>query len=253
MTHPLPFQTFQYAFAQHIRDPEHAPRPNGVSPRRSQVYTELLFGNVCGFLDRCFPVCQRVLSASSWTTLCRGFFRDWPSHTPWFRDIPREFVRYLSSINDAKLPFAWLPELAHYEWVELALDVMDVSMDSDIRQPTHTEELMTHTIIVNPALMLLQYQWPVHQIGASFLPEQPKPTSLIVYRNQADGIEFMISNPMTLALLETLKASPNTGLEACGIVAQATQHPDPDALAQFAAPLLMQLFNKEVLCGIKDH
>lgn len=253
MSKPLPFQTFQYAFAQHIRDPEHVPRPNGVPARRAQVYTELLFSNVCGFLDRCFPVCQRVLSQSAWTALCRGFFRDWPSHTPWFRDIPREFVRYLSSIDEDDLAFVWLPALTHYEWVELALEVMDAAIETHARPPADAAELLSHTVVVNPALMLLQYDWPVHRIGASFMPDAPEPTSLIVYRDRSDAIQFMVSNPMTLALLETLKETPNTGLQACQTIAAATQHPNPTALTQFAAPLLMQLFEKEVLHGIKEH
>jgi hypothetical protein len=67
-----------------------------------------------------------LLGEQRWRRLNRTFYRDWPLHTPWFREIPREFVRYLAEArHHASLCPAWLAELAHYEWAELAVDVMD--------------------------------------------------------------------------------------------------------------------------------
>jgi hypothetical protein len=54
-----------------------------------QVYNELLFNNLCGFLDTCFPVCPALLGEKRWRRLNRTFYRDSPLHTPWFREIPR--------------------------------------------------------------------------------------------------------------------------------------------------------------------
>ena len=45
------FQDFQRAFGRHVRDPRLFPRPAGVPARRMAVYNELLFNNICGFLD----------------------------------------------------------------------------------------------------------------------------------------------------------------------------------------------------------
>ncbi|MBL8420541.1 MAG: putative DNA-binding domain-containing protein, partial [Dechloromonas sp.] len=119
------FQAFQHAFARHIRDPHHTPRPAGVPARRMAVYNELLFNNITGFLDACFPVCRKVIGERRWRRLNRAFYRDWKSHTPWFHEIPREFVRYLNEgVIRQPLP-AWFVELAHYEWAELAVDTMD--------------------------------------------------------------------------------------------------------------------------------
>jgi hypothetical protein len=65
------FQAFQRAFARHLRDPHHTPRPAGVPARRMAVYSELLFNNVCGFLDRCFPVLRSVVGEARWRRLNR--------------------------------------------------------------------------------------------------------------------------------------------------------------------------------------
>ena len=42
-----------------------APRPAGVPARRMEVYNELLFNNICGFLDACFPLCRRCSARSA--------------------------------------------------------------------------------------------------------------------------------------------------------------------------------------------
>ena len=108
------FQDLQRAFGRHIRDPRLSPRPAGVPARRMAVYNELLFNNICGFLDSCFPVCRATLGEKRWRRLNRSYFRDWPSHTPWFREIPREFVRYLNEAEIKQALPAWFAELAHY-------------------------------------------------------------------------------------------------------------------------------------------
>ena len=97
----LAFQEFQRDFGRHLRDPHHAPRPAGLPARRVAAYNELLFNNICGFLDACFPVSRELLGESRWRRLNRTFYRDWPLHTPWFREIPREFVRYLADAEIA--------------------------------------------------------------------------------------------------------------------------------------------------------
>jgi len=121
---PLPeFQQYQYAFTGHIRDPKKRARPAGVQARRMDVYNELLFNNLRGFLDACFPVSRDTLGARRWPSLVRTFLRDWRCLTPHYREIPREFVRYLMEAAADQPP--WLMELAHYEWAELAVDIMD--------------------------------------------------------------------------------------------------------------------------------
>ena len=110
MNAPASFRDFQHAFARHLRDPHHVARPAGLPARRSRVYERLLFNNVRGFVDRCFPVCRTLLGEARWTRLIRCFYRDWPMATPWFREIPREFVRYLSEADIAMPRPRWLAD-----------------------------------------------------------------------------------------------------------------------------------------------
>ena len=242
------FQSFQRAFGRHLRDPQHTPRPTGVPARRMAVYNKLLFNNICGFLDSCFPVSRATLGEARWRRLNRTFFRDWPSHTPWFREIPREFVRYLSEAEIKQPLPAWLAELAHYEWVELAVDIMDCPM------PDHDAQgdLLTGHPVLNPTLMNLSYQWPVHRIGPGYRPRKRQPTQLLVYRDTDDEVQFVASNPVTARLLAILATTALTGRAACLRIAEELQHPSPETLVNHGLSMLEQLRDQGVILGIRQ-
>jgi hypothetical protein len=208
MNTPLPaFQQFQMAFGRRCRDPR-AARPAGVPARRMAVYEELLFNNITGFLDACFPVCRKLLGDTRWRRLNRAFFRDWRTRTPWFREIPQEFLRFLE-VARRPLP-AWFRELAHYEWVELAVDTSDAA----IAGHDPNGDLMRGRPLINPTLANLAYDWPVHRIGPDWRPRRPAPTRLLVFRDQADVVRFVETNAATARLIALIVEAEHTGLEA---------------------------------------
>lgn len=241
------FQTFQRDFGRHLRDPHHTPRPAGVSARRMSVYNELLFNNLTGFLDSCFPVCRALLGETRWRHLNRTFYRDWPLHTPWFREIPREFTRYLAAGGVAQRLPGWLAELAHYEWAELAVDIMDC------HAPAHDPagNLMQAPIVLNPALLNLAYAWPVHRIGSNYRPRKPAATHLVVYRDADERVQFSEINPVTARLLALLADSLQTGTAVCHAIAEALHHPSPERLLAHGAVLLDELRRQGIVLGVK--
>ena len=194
---PAAFQAFQREFGRYLRDPHHVARPPGLPARRAGIYRDLVFNNLCGFVDTCFPVCRSLLGEPRWRRLCRTFQRDWPLPSPWFRDIPREFVRYLGAADIRQPLPRWLAELAHYEWAELAVDVSD----APIPPCDPAGDLLEHPVVLNPALMNLAYAWPVQRIGPDYRLRQPQPTHLVVYRDAGDRVRFSEVTPVTGRLL----------------------------------------------------
>ena len=241
----LAFQQFQRDFGRHLRNPHHAPRPAGLPARRVAAYNELLFNNICGFLDACFPVCRELLGESRWRCLNRTFYRDWPLHTPWFREIPREFVRYLADADIATARPRWLAELAHYEWAELAVDIMDAPL------PEHdpTGDLMLGRPVLNPARLDLSYNWPVHRIGTDYRPQRPQATQLVVYRDADLAVQFTEINPVTAHLLALLVPGQLTGEASLTQIATALQHPDPAQVLAFGRDLLNDLHRQGIILG----
>ena len=240
----LAFQEFQHALAQHLRDPHHTRRPAGVPKRRMAVYNELVFNNLCGFLDSCFPVCRQILGETRWRRLCRTFSRDWPSDTPWFREIPREFVRYLDQHPIAQPLPRWFTDLARYEWAELAVEVMEPSV------PAHDPQgdLMAERVLLNPARIDVASQWPVHRIGPAWQPRQPEPTFLVVYRDAQHTVQFSEINAVTASLLRVLEQGIS-GAQALAQLADEMAHPDPQGLQSFGQQLLQDLRAQGLVWG----
>ena len=240
----LAFQHFQHALAQHLRDPHHTRRPAGVPQRRMAVYNELVFTNSCGFVDSCFPVCRQLLGEARWRRLCRTFVRDWPLHTPWFREIPREFVRYLSEHAIAQALPRWLAELAYYEWAELAVDVMEVAL------PAHDPQgdMMQARVLLNPARVDVASLWPVHRIGPTWRLRKAEPTFLVVFRDAELAVQFTEINAVTAHVLALLD-SGLSGQQAFAQLAREMAHPDPEALQGFGQELLIGLRAQGVILG----
>lgn len=242
---PHNFQDFQRRFARHLRDPRQSPRPAGVPIRRMAIYRELLFNNIRSFTDTCFPLCRTLLGETGWRRLNRSFYRDWPLPSPWFRDIPREFARYLAAGPIRQRLPPWLAELAHYEWAELAMDTIDAPLPAC----RSDGDLLAECIVLNPALMNLAYAWPVHRIGPGYRPRKPAATRLVVYRDASDTVQFTEITVPTARLLELLVGQPTTGAEALQQLAREMRNPAPERLFEHGRALLADLLRQEIILG----
>ena len=246
------FQVFQRDFGRYLRAPRPGMPPGGLPAARARVYRELLFNNLRGFIDACFPISRALLGERRWARLLRRFFADWRSQTPMFTDISRDFVSWLATAEKSealpvRLP-AYLIELAHYEWAELAVDIMPTAVASEIC----SGDLMQGRPVVAPAHMLLAYRWPVHRIGLSFRPRKPAASTvqLIVFRDRDDTVQFAEINSLTARLLALLAEGRMSGLAACRQVAGELHHPQPEVVIAGGAAMLAELFNWGVIYGI---
>jgi len=218
----------QYAFAAHIRDPRHHPAPAGIEDRRMGIYRELFYNNVEGFLNSSFPVLHRILGHDRWHALARDFFAHHHCHSPLFPEIPREFLTYLDEERDQRegdLPF--MRELAHYEWVELALSVAQAEEQLPVDQDT---DLLEGIPIVSTLAWPLSYHYPVHTISPEYQPEAPgeQITYLLVYRDPDDRVGFIELNPVSARLFALLQEQTGqTGRALLQQIAGELQHPDP--------------------------
>ena len=243
----------QREFAAHIRHPDRHPRPLDVEPRRMAIYNELFFNNVEGFLAESFPVLRRITPDAQWLSLARDFFAAHSCQTPLFTRLAEEFLDYLEqerTHTEADYPF--MLELAHYEWVELALTLSDAEQDLPPLDPNG--DLLTGHPVISPLAWHLTYAHAVHRIGPDYLPRQPEavPTHLLVYRNRQDKIGFLEINPVTHALLEALESTPEiTGQAALASIAQALNHPDPASVIHAGTGLLNDLRQREILLGTR--
>jgi hypothetical protein len=217
------------------------------------IYRELFYNNVESLLAGNFPVTRRILADAHWHALVRDFYARHRCETPLFLELAQELLDYLANERGADPgdpPF--LLELAHYEWVELALSVSDEEADPAAADPNG--DLMSGIPVVSPLAWNLCYRFPVHRISPDFQPDTPgaEPTHLVVFRDRQDRVGFLEINAVTQRLLALLHENPGwTGLQAVTRIAEELKHPNPDLVLQTGRALLDDLRERHILLGTR--
>jgi hypothetical protein len=242
------FQQTQYAFASHLRAPDTVAAPEGIEARRIAIYRDLIYNNIEGFVAGAFPVLRSLFQDSAWHELVRDFIVKHQAQTPYFLEISQEFLAYLwQERGEVAGDPVFMLELAHYEWVELALDVATDQLPDAGIMPANILDTYAR---VSPVVMNLSYQYPVHKISPRFRPDAVELTFLVVYRNSADQVKFMESNALTHRLLHLLQDQPQRSLRTLLLqLANELDHPDPSALLSKGESLVVHLHD----LGIISH
>lgn len=182
------------ALAGAIRRPDSEVDLPGVPAERLAVYRELFFNTSESLLRSGYPVLHEVLGAARWQSLVGAFLAGHRCRTPYFLEVGGEFLDWLASpgvLQDDDPPYAL--ELAHYERVELELDI---SQDSPPASGW------------SPLAWPLLYRWPVHRLGVGYRLTDPpsEPTCLLVWRDASERVRFQLLSPFALRLAQGLAA-----------------------------------------------
>ncbi|MFA6164713.1 MAG: putative DNA-binding domain-containing protein [Methylobacter sp.] len=243
----IDFKTKQLEFASYIRDPENNPPPADVKQQRMDMYRELFFNNIEGFLSANFPVIKKILDGSRWIELVQDFYAKHPCKSPYFSEIPEEFLEYLQNERNNADDLPFMLELAHYEWVEMALSI---SKEEVIANNENLDNLFNKHIQLSPLAWPLAYQYPVQKISPAFLPDAApqQPTFLIVYRNPNDEVNFIEITPITYRLLQLIQENEQVLTADCLMqVADELRHPNPEMIIEGGLQILKELAEKTII------
>jgi len=259
MTSPLPkttdrpgFIDKQYEFAAHIRDPEANPRPADVEERRMKIYRELFYNNVNSFMESGFPVLRSLFDDDAWHLMIRDYYSRHQSHTPLFPEMTKEFIDYLQNERNNPDDPPFMVELAHYEWIEMALSVDDNEIDLAGIDPKG--DLLEGSPVLSPLAYPLSYAFEVHRISSDYRPDKPgdQPTHIVVYRDKEDDVGFMELNTVTARLLQLFDENDSmTGRQALEQIAQELQHSNPDIVIKGGLDTLSELKHRDIILGTK--
>lgn len=244
----MDFKQHQAAFTAYVRNPADHPAPEGIKPERMAMYAELLFNNIENFLSGNFPVLKKIHSTPQWLQLVRDFFVNHKNQTPYFAEIPQEFLSYLQDERDNPDDFPFLLELAHYEWVEMALALAEEKV-TPLNQSA-IADLAGETISVSPLAWPLAYRYPVQCIAPGYIPlaAPAELTFIVVYRDQQDEVQFLQITPLTYQLLEYFQTdSTDNSLTRLSQLAEASQHPEPELLINAGLQMLQDLAQKGII------
>lgn len=251
MPNNLNFKDSQRQFAAHIRNPQNSPKPDGIDDTRMAVYRQLFFNSINGLLKQTFPVLSSLLSADQWQQLVRDFYQIQHNKTPYFTEIPGEFMQFLQSAKtDSKRPF--IAELAHYEWLELSVE--KDSHQVHYQKALSAADFMSYQPMISPLLRLHAYQYPVHQINRGFQPTEAseQPHYLIVWRNQNDDVRFATLSAFAAALLSTLQSDQKlTGQQALKTLYQTGTGLDEVVFLQSGQQQLTKWYQQNIITAIQ--
>ena len=218
------------------------------------IYRELFFNNISGLLKTGFPMLHAILGKARWNALIRDFMVRHRAATQLFPQLSQEFLDYLGNTRAAETaddpPF--LLELAHFEWVQRALDISD-----DEPNPRHANpngDLLEGMPVPSPLAWNLSYSFPVHKISPDCQPATPgaQPTHLVVYRNRAERVEVLQINAITQRLLTLVQDDrPRTGRAALLEIAGELCHPEPDKVVTAGGRMLADLRRRDVIIGAR--
>ncbi|MCP4300974.1 MAG: DUF2063 domain-containing protein [Gammaproteobacteria bacterium] len=248
------FQDKQYAFAAYIRDPENVAPPEGIENRRMAIYRKLFFNNLYNLLGTMLPVMRKIHTDEQWRRMIRQFMQHHQAETPYFLQLPREFLSFLENEFDpAPDEHPFLLELAHYEYAELALAVS--TAENDLDGIDADGDLLAEAPVKSVLTWAYAYQYPVHRISTDFLPAEPaeQPVYLAIYRSSNDKVRFMELNAITAALLDAVGSNDDnkSGEELLRTLAETIHYPDVGALIGHGAEALNEMRKLEILIGTR--
>ena len=256
---PVPpiLQAQMQQFARYVRNPLlHLPPPD-IEARRLKIYQDLFFNNMQALLSGMFPVMRSLFTVDAWSSLVREFYQYHRCETPYFPSIAEEFIAWLRDEKPLPDDKPFLLELAHYEWVELALATSEESIS--LQSVNIDGNVMAGVPVVSPVCWPLSYRFPVHLIGSNCQPlvAPENATCLIVYRNAIDKICFVESNAASIRLMEFLQKNHKqasmmrlTGEQILFSLAQELQHATPHAVLQFGWDLLLTWHRLGIISGV---
>ncbi|MEC7120896.1 MAG: putative DNA-binding domain-containing protein [Pseudomonadota bacterium] len=239
------FQQAQRTFCDWVRQPDLAPPPVDVALPRLQVYRELLFNNVCSFIDLVYPIARSVLPPQTWQQLCEQFFAQARCESPLYLDISLQFREYLSEVQHPVLQtYPWLAELLQVEWMELHVDLDEHAWPD--QQQLELARVQADSVHVTDAvwrlsvpIWVLAYQWPVYRwrVGELVSAVNPEPSCVVVWRDCQDQMQLAVVSPIAAALLE--------------LVSQTSTW-QSSVLAQHLGALVPQLASEQATVWVSD-
>jgi hypothetical protein len=240
------FQVIQHDFIQHIKNPQANPFDGDIEDRRLKIYRELFFNNILGFLSSGFPVLESLYSEQQWQVLARKFFIEHECRSPYYIDISKEFVEYLSSEYElGEYDPIFMRELAQYEWLEL-----DVSVRKS-NQVTKTWDTYSqiNQVQMSDLATLVSYQYPVHQISVDFRPTQAsEAVYLVIYRDATDEVSFTLINAVSAHLLSTIMEQGVASFDSLSqMMSAAKPQLDPKQINKSLQQVLQDLLKQEIL------
>jgi uncharacterized protein len=180
----------------------------GAEPARWRAYRRMVRSRFAETIEHGFERLKGVVGADRFGALLGRFLAEAPPRSPYLRDIPGEFLRFIEknwSVLSASLTLpVYALDLARYEWAELETAYAFEEVDPLEVAPLH----MQRVAVLSPAHRLLELDFPVHRLGTEGdeTSMNPGPVSLCLYRDaKTHEVTALELTPVTATMLTLME------------------------------------------------
>jgi uncharacterized protein len=179
-------------FTTSLRGPYSALKSAG----REKIYYHLLRANLHEVLATIYPRVIDTIGMENWAVLLDQFLRQHRATTPYFYQLPDEFLSFLWHNKADYEQWPWLWTLAHFEWMELVATVAD-----EVIPAPNAEQIRC-----NPLLYYCQYDYAVCPLDKEYtaLARRTPPWQGVVYRNRLHEVHWVALEAWPARLMQAL-------------------------------------------------
>ncbi len=172
---------------------------------REKIYYHLLRANLHEVLANIYPRVIDNVGAENWAFLLDEFLRQHRAATPYFYQLPDEFLSFLWHNKAEYEQWPWLWALAHFEWMELVATVADEALPAP----------NTALIRCTPLLYYCQYEYAVYPLDKEYtaLARRAYPWQGVVYRNGQHEVQWFALEPWPALLLQAILQHKECSIE----------------------------------------
>ena len=247
------FKEKQYAFAAHIRDPAKCRPSEGIEERRMEIYRKLFFNNLLNLLGTFFPVLRKIHTDGQWRRFIRGFMQHTPAKTPYFLQLPEEFLASCKNEyepGDDDYPFLSNSPTTntrnlHWQYRRTKLTDRDVDPDGDLLASVPIKSGWSGPMATNT--LCIGYR-------RTILPDSPNEHAvyLALYRavTMARWVSWS-SMPLRLALLDAIENNERQPVGRAAPARDLRQRsitPTPTRSLRMAQMRCEEMRQLEILC-----
>jgi hypothetical protein len=175
--------------------PEHA---------RWKAYRRMVRSRFYQTIDHAFERTIGAIGADRFHRIVDRFLAEDPPRSPYLRDLPGEFLRFVRArprvLEEPPALPAYAPDLMRYEWAEL-----DAAYDHEEVRPDDIVAFdMDRPAVLTPAHRLLHLEYRVHSMGTdgSSAPATREPISLLLYRDRrTHEVETLELTPVAATMI----------------------------------------------------
>lgn len=184
---------FQALLANAIRNTG-ADIPQSINSEQLAVYQRLIVNNLREFINRCFSDSRHFIDTDQWNNLQKQFLANTSLESPYFNDIPVQFLHYIHHAHNTQLPEGVL-EMMDFEVTLLNAEI--AITPSHQANTTWNEQTV---LSWSPSAFLKTYSHDfINSHLAEIIPQSG--TNAIIWRNAEDEVYYQALDTIEWLLL----------------------------------------------------